>query len=165
MEIRMRRFEMRSLGRGHGQFSCLRWEWVWHVLEVRCVPTTRTLILFLSGLYFKISGHLRPSRQLYLKNLELTLNSYFGIFFYLFIYLFIYLLAASCLSCGTWTLCCAARVSLWLWRVGLVAPRHVGSSPTTARTGVPCIARWILNHWTTREVPLRSSSDQEWLPL
>ena len=90
MEIRMRRFEMRSLGRGHGQFSCLRWEWVWHVLEVRCVPTTRTLILFLSGLYFKISGHLRPSRQLYLKNLELTLNSYFGIFFYLFIYLFIY---------------------------------------------------------------------------
>ena len=27
------------------------------------------------------------------------------------------------------------------------------SSQTRDRTCVPCIARWILNHWTTREVP------------
>ena len=27
------------------------------------------------------------------------------------------------------------------------------SSPTRDLTYVPCIARWILNHWTTREVP------------
>ena len=37
--------------------------------------------LFLSGLYFKISGHVRPCHQLHLKNLELTLHSYFGVFF------------------------------------------------------------------------------------
>ena len=39
-----------------------------------------------------------------------------------------------------------------LWRMGLVAPRHVGSSRTRARTYVPCIGRWILNHCATREV-------------
>ena len=39
------------------------------------------------------------------------------------------------------------------WRTGLVAPRHVGSSRTRARTCVPCIGRWILNHCATREVP------------
>ena len=27
------------------------------------------------------------------------------------------------------------------------------SSLTKDQTGVPCIARWSLNHWTTREVP------------
>ena len=40
-----------------------------------------------------------------------------------------------------------------LWHMGLVAPRHVGSSWTRARTRVPCIGRRILNHCTTREVP------------
>ena len=35
--------------------------------------------------------------------------------------------------------------------MGLVAPQHVGSSPTSDQTGVPGIARWILNHWATRE--------------
>ena len=34
---------------------------------------------------------------------------------------------------------------------GLVAPRHVGSSQTRARTCVPCIGRQILNHCATRE--------------
>ena len=37
--------------------------------------------------------------------------------------------------------------------MGLVAPRHVGSSQTRARTRVPCIGRRILNHCTTREAP------------
>ena len=36
-------------------------------------------------------------------------------------------------------------------RMGLVAPRHVGSSRTRARTRVPCIGRWILNHCATKE--------------
>ena len=27
------------------------------------------------------------------------------------------------------------------------------SFPTRDETPIPCIARWILNHWTTREVP------------
>ena len=40
-----------------------------------------------------------------------------------------------------------------LWRTGLVAPRHVGSSRTRARTRVPCIGRRILNHCTTRGSP------------
>ena len=40
-----------------------------------------------------------------------------------------------------------------LWLTGLVAPRHVGSSQTRARTHVPCIGRQILNHCATREAP------------
>ena len=38
-----------------------------------------------------------------------------------------------------------------LWLTGLVAPRHVGSSQTRARTRVPCIGRQTLNHCATRE--------------
>ena len=38
-----------------------------------------------------------------------------------------------------------------LWLMGLVAPRHVGSSQTRAQTRVPCIGRQILNHCVTRE--------------
>ena len=37
--------------------------------------------------------------------------------------------------------------------MGLVAPRHVGSSWTTVRTRVPYISRWILNHCVTRKAP------------
>ena len=52
-------------------------------------------------------------------------------------------------SCGTRALehrlgSCGARA--------LVAPRHVGSSQTRARTHVPCIGRRILNQCATREV-------------
>ena len=39
----------------------------------------------------------------------------------------------------------------WLWYMGLIAPRCVGSSPTGDRTRVSCIDRWILYHGTTRE--------------
>ena len=41
-----------------------------------------------------------------------------------------------------------------MWLTGLVAPRHVGSSQTRARTRVFCIGRRILNHCATREAPL-----------
>ena len=41
-----------------------------------------------------------------------------------------------------------------MWLTGPVAPRHVGSSQTRARTRVPCIGRQILNHCATREAPL-----------
>ena len=34
----------------------------------------------------------------------------------------------------------------------LVASRHVESSWTRGQIRVPCVGRWILNHWTTREV-------------
>ena len=40
-----------------------------------------------------------------------------------------------------------------MWLTGLVAPRHVGSSQTRARTHVPCIGRQTLNHCATREAP------------
>ena len=36
---------------------------------------------------------------------------------------------------------------------GLVAPRHVGSSQSRARTRIPCIGRQILNPCATREAP------------
>ena len=38
-----------------------------------------------------------------------------------------------------------------MWLTGLVAPRHVGSSQTRARTRVPCISRQTPNHCATRE--------------
>ena len=41
-----------------------------------------------------------------------------------------------------------------LWLTGPVAPRHVGSSQTRARTRVPCIGRQTLNHCATREAPV-----------
>ena len=40
----------------------------------------------------------------------------------------------------------------WWWYSGLVASWHVGSSHIRDWTHVPCIARQILNHWTTWEV-------------
>ena len=39
-----------------------------------------------------------------------------------------------------------------LWLTGLVAPWQMGSSQTKDQTLIPCISRWILNHWATREV-------------
>ena len=48
----------------------------------------------------------------------------------------------------------AWALGMWtpqLWRLGLVAPRHVGSSGTRDRTCVPCIGRQTLDHQTTRE--------------
>ena len=38
-----------------------------------------------------------------------------------------------------------------LWHTGSVAPQHVVSSRTRARTHAPCIGRQILNHCATRE--------------
>ena len=52
--------------------------------------------------------------------------------------------------------CCGAQApdaQAQLWLTGLVAPRHVGSSQTRARTRVPCIGRQILNHCATKEAP------------
>ena len=60
------------------------------------------------------------------------------------------LIAAASLGCGARALGTRAQQ---LWLTGLVAPRHVGSFLTRARTHVPCIGRRILNHCATREVP------------
>ena len=40
-----------------------------------------------------------------------------------------------------------------LWHVGFSSGMWDLSSPIKDRTQVPCTGRWILNHWTTREVP------------
>ena len=51
-------------------------------------------------------------------------------------------------SCGT------GRLRSWGTRASLSCDMWDLSSPTRNQTQVPCIGRWILNHWTTREVPL-----------
>ena len=107
---------------------------------------------------------------------KVLLIYYLCIFFFLNIYLFIYGCVGSSFLCegflqlwqaGT-TLhrsarashyrglsCCGAQApdaqAQQLWPTGPVAPRHVGSSQTRARTRVPCIGRQILNHCATRE--------------
>ena len=50
---------------------------------------------------------------------------------------------------------CGIALVHWLssWGTGLVASQLVGSSQIRDWTCVPCIIRWILNHWITREVP------------
>ena len=48
--------------------------------------------------------------------------------------------------------------------MGLVAPRHVGSSQTRAQTRVPCIGRQILNHCATREAPRLFLNTHEGVP-
>ena len=52
-----------------------------------------------------------------------------------------------------------------LWRRGPAAPPHMGSSRTRARTRVPCVGRWTLNHCATRGVPMPSILMQTSLPL
>ena len=51
--------------------------------------------------------------------------------------------------------CCGAqapdRQAQLLWLTGPVAPRHVGSSQTRARTRISRTGRQILNHCATRE--------------
>ena len=74
-------------------------------------------------------------------------------------------MAALILCCCVWAShcrgfsCCGAQAlgtcAQHQWHTGLVAPWHVGSSFSQNRdqARVPCIGRWILNHWTTSEVP------------
>ena len=50
-----------------------------------------------------------------------------------------------------WNTSYRARSQL-LWNMGLDALRHAGSSQTRDQTPVSCVGRWVLNHWTTREV-------------
>ena len=102
-------------------------------------------------------------------------------FYYLFIYLFIFgCVGSSFLREGSLQLrqagatphhgarashyrglsCCGAQApdaqAQQPWLTGLVAPRHVGSSQTRARTRVPCISKQTLNRCATREVPMVS---------
>ena len=130
----------------------------------------------------KCNCSLYVTRGIFLRNIFF----FFKIFhmrtwFLLFIYLFIYGCVGSSFLCegflqlrqagatlhhGVWAShyrglsCCGAQApdaqAQQLWLTGLVAPQHVGSSQTRARTLVPCIGRQILNHCATREAPLRN---------
>ena len=106
--------------------------------------------------------------------------SFFLILFYFILFYFIYLFTYGCIGSSflcegflqLWQVgatlhrsarashyrglsCCGAQApgaqAQQLWLTGPAAPRHVGSSGTRARTRVPCIGRWILNHCATRE--------------
>ena len=51
-------------------------------------------------------------------------------------------------SCSSWAL----ELGLSSWNDWVTPLRLVGSSQTRDTTRVPCIGRWILNHWIPREV-------------
>ena len=114
-------------------------------------------------LYFKTKSLSFPSTKMHLHTL-------YTFVFYLF---FLAALGLRCCtrafsscgergllsSCGAqashrsgFSSCRAQALGCSLWFTGLVAPQHVGSPQTRDRTHVPCIGRWILNHWATREV-------------
>ena len=40
----------------------------------------------------------------------------------------------------------------WLWCTGFSCPQQMESSLIRDRTRVPCLGRWTLSHWATREV-------------
>ena len=89
------------------------------------------------------------------------------LYFFNIYYLFIYLVAPG-FNCSMRDLLCVmwnhslgpmdSGCGLWaqhLWGTSLDAPQWDLSSLTRDQTShVPCIVRQILNHWTTREVPL-----------
>ena len=52
------------------------------------------------------------------------------------------------LSCAMCDLSCSTKT--------LLIAAHRLSCPIRGQTCVPCIARWILNHWTTREYPIKT---------
>ena len=86
---------------------------------------------------------------------------------FLFIYNFIFILLKCILAapglrgCGShWVGVGLLIAECRLWglagRSGTQALQHVGSSWTRRQICVPCIGRWIRNHWTTRDVPCDS---------
>ena len=115
-----------------------------------------------------------------------SLSSYCP-FLLLFIYFWLHqvLVAAHGIfieTCGIF--CCGTQASLQLWRAGFLSLVQAhklsscgaraqlssgmwdASSLTRDQTYVLCIGRWILHHWTTREVPFILSFDlQKFLVL
>ena len=64
-----------------------------------------------------------------------------------------WLLLLQSMGCRLTGFSCCSTQAQKLWYMGLVVPRHVGSSWTMELTCVPCIGRQILNHCDTRGVP------------
>ena len=62
-----------------------------------------------------------------------------------------------CSGFSMWWLLLFQALALWqegsvIVSMDLIALWHVGSSRTRDLTLVPCSGRWILSHWTTKEV-------------
>ena len=72
--------------------------------------------------------------------------------------------AGAPLCCGAWSLVVERSLSglqaRCLWYMGLDVPWRVESSWTRDQTHVPRVGRQILNHCTTREVPVVSFKDE-----
>ena len=65
-------------------------------------------------------------------------------------------MAAFSLSCGTGGFHCIMW-DLSVWSTDLIVLSYMGSQfPHQRWTHIPCIARRILNHWTTREVSVQT---------
>ena len=65
--------------------------------------------------------------------------------------------SARASHCGCFSCSRARRLQSLRSSLGLVALRHVGSSQTGDGTRVSSTGRQILNHWTTREVPVENN--------
>ena len=65
----------------------------------------------------------------------------------------LFLLRSMGFKCAGFGGCSSIAWAQWSWHTIIVAPRHAVSSQTRDWMLVPCIGRWILNHWTTKEVP------------
>ena len=73
------------------------------------------------------------------------------LFFSFSFFFFLALLGLHCCM-QAFSSCSQRGLLLQLWCAGLVATQNVGSSWTKDQTHIPCIGKWILNHWTTRDV-------------
>ena len=54
---------------------------------------------------------------------------------------------------------CTLTHNVWCFVFGHTTSHAGFNSLTRDRTHVPCFARWILNHWTTRKVPTIACAD------
>ena len=97
---------------------------------------------------------------------RVTCDFSFLIYWYIYWLLWVFVCGLSLVEmsrgCSVWTSHCSGLLlqSTGSGSGGLsdcgtwAALRHMRSSWTRDRTGVPCIVRQSPNHWTTREVPL-----------
>ena len=94
----------------------------------------------------------RGAREVSWRN-ELFKPRAFFVFFNMFS--FLWLCRVFVAACGIFTVAWALEHRLSSCGTRALSPHGMWnlSSSTRDQIRVPCIKRWILNHWTTREVP------------
>ena len=150
------------------QINCVQWQFIWlaplwwkNLLSHSFVNpfqnfSKTSLFLFKITVHFGCAGSLLLHEGfLQLWRVGTTLAAVGG------------LLVPVAFCCGAWALGEAGFSSCgwWvqqLWHLGLVALVWDLSSQIRGGACVPCIGRWVLNHWTTREVPV-SAFDSSFL--